>query len=1321
MYPKIFNKTEVEFTTNGLGFLSDATKVLVTEERNGGFYLEMEYPLNGQNAKYLKYDYIILAKPNPVDKPQPFRIYDTKKSKNNRNILVKANHITFDDANNFLLNFSRSKTPANVLLDQMTKSKTQKNKITYSTNIDTAISVDWSKRSPVNAIAGEQGSFIQALNSEIKRDMWKVTVNATRGRKSSYVARDEKGLTEFDYEEDISSVVTKLYPFKTYKPDNSDKDKTIELKEKYIVSDNADKYPFERIAYLDLSQDDKIKNEDDLRKAALKKFTQEHIDLPKISGTLKVLNLSNNPEYSFIGNLSSVLLCDYIWCVSKTIQEKVQVQVNKVVYNPILEDYDSIDVGMKKQSLAQSINNSINNVQNQVTNIQNQVTNIVDRGDGTKSITSVEEPTEEQYDLNDGDLWFQELPNGDMNIWVWDDTQKIWKPVFSKEDFNKYMEEAQKAKEDALNAINKADQAVNTADELTNKVVKIDTDIENINQTLRNPNIISNPEPMFTLVDYPKTQDSVPDGDWQKLDNRVNNKEILTKNNLMFQASSGKKITQQVEIEVEGELQSLTFSFYTNQQNRVPATIKNLGNKRYIAYATWTSNSNGNIRLMDIINVQFTGSFIKFRHPKLEYGDYTSYYINSEEINNSIVEVKQTQKGLQETVSNIDGRLTQNTQTIDGFNRKIQGIEGQITEINETSEGLRVDVDNNKGSIGTLTASSEIFQSKLQNLEEDTTTKITQLDKLIQLQASQIGPFYPNGNFDDENLTNWYELTWNDIGASVQIQDKTLVLQSTSTAKASAITKDYIEVDGTQPFIIKFQAQWARVGNKANARIYVHEYDENKTEIRNANDLIFNAEHYPDKFWNVEKRWITDKNPKYIRIEWVAWGNPGTTLKLKNITLSNGVGNLSSSVNVALDSASLAVKKDDVINSVNVSTEGVQINGSKVHITGQTTIDNAVIKDAMIANLSANKLTAGTIDASKIKVTNLDVNTLTGNKSKFLETIWADNNSYSKITPDGMRFYKSADGILQKDSYLNIYSNELKWKTSEPQWHYISEATKRGLSLLTIGAVTGKGIEPASIAINSSGYNNLAVANQSGYFSGKYLFLGNVLTTIPQTEGQRKASTDLCNINGFFGIDDTKCYRIAMTAANDISLMVSDTKGGGKIRFYNGGGIDSYSSCFEYRTDNGIGMMLKSIPIYSRTYSSSANLFITENGYIGRSTSARKYKENIEYIDNLEEAKRVLDIQPAEWADKEQMMSHARARAGISKPEGEERLTRRYIGFIADDFADAGFEKLITRDKTGEVEEFQYNRLSVYHHQLIKDLYNQVEELKTEIKELKEK
>lgn len=70
----------------------------------------------------------------------------------------------------------------------------------------------------------------------------------------------------------------------------------------------------------------------------------------------------------------------------------------------------------------------------------------------------------------------------------------------------------------------------------------------------------------------------------------------------------------------------------------------------------------------------------------------------------------------------------------------------------------------------------------------------------------------------------------------------------------------------------------------------------------------------------------------------------------------------------------------DVLNSINLLANGTnRIDGRLTHITGQTKIDNAVIKDGMIANLNADKITGGTIDASQINVININAgNVLAG-------------------------------------------------------------------------------------------------------------------------------------------------------------------------------------------------------------------------------------------------------------------------------------------------------------------------------------------------------
>lgn len=97
------------------------------------------------------------------------------------------------------------------------------------------------------------------------------------------------------------------------------------------------------------------------------------------------------------------------------------------------------------------------------------------------------------------------------------------------------------------------------------------------------------------------------------------------------------------------------------------------------------------------------------------------------------------------------------------------------------------------------------------------------------------------------------------------------------------------------------------------------------------------------------------------------------------------------------DTINFKVSKGDVINQINVSTESILISGNKVHITGQTTIDNGVIKNAQIADLSvstakianaaitdakigslsATKITTGTLNAANVNIINLNANSIT--------------------------------------------------------------------------------------------------------------------------------------------------------------------------------------------------------------------------------------------------------------------------------------------------------------------------------------------------------
>ena len=168
-------------------------------------------------------------------------------------------------------------------------------------------------------------------------------------------------------------------------------------------------------------------------------------------------------------------------------------------------------------------------------------------------------------------------------------------------------------------------------------------------------------------------------------------------------------------------------------------------------------------------------------------------------------------------------------------------------------------------------------------------------------------------------------------------------------------------------------------------------------------------------------------------------------------------------------------------------------------------------------------------------------------------------------------------------------------------------------------------------------------------------------------------------------------------------------------------GVGDFRLTFDNR-----GFYAKSQTIYGRTYSFSSNLCITDNGTIGRTTSARKYKLSIENQfkdDNkqLEHSKKILELDPKTWFDKSETEIYAEELKTGKKQTDDKFTLKRHFGMIADEFEEIGMKELVSYNDKGEVEGLAYDRIPVHHNVLIKDLYEENDELKSEIKELNNK
>lgn len=124
---------------------------------------------------------------------------------------------------------------------------------------------------------------------------------------------------------------------------------------------------------------------------------------------------------------------------------------------------------------------------------------------------------------------------------------------------------------------------------------------------------------------------------------------------------------------------------------------------------------------------------------------------------------------------------------------------------------------------------------------------------------------------------------------------------------------------------------------------------------------------------------------------------------------------------------------------------------------------------------------------------------------------------------------------------------------------------------------------------------------------------------------------------------------------------------------------------------------------HDTTTSSNANMYVASNGYYARSTSARKYKKHIEPA-NVDYTK-ILNLNPKSWYDKAEIEANGGSTEGL----------QRYYGAIADEFEEIGLPEYAVYEN-GEIENFN-DRAWTLLIPNINDLKSRVEKLEAKLNE----
>lgn len=362
MIPILYAKNESTFTHNGIGFLKDATKCTVTEERNGSYECSLQYPITGQWYDQITEGCIIKAKANDTSEPQLFRIY--KSSKPLKGIVTySAEHISYDLNGIPTLGFSVKNVTPQAAITRAIQDAGLPSAFTAISDISTLNSSTILTPCSVRAILGGQaGSVLDVWGGEFEFDNFVVKLHKHRGSDRGVSIEYGKNLKDLKQEANIADCYTHLMPYARYSQDGEGDEKIevyVYLSEKVLPLNNAENIGHSKAYIMDFTDrfgEGEAVTEEALRAKATAYAAAAELGVPKVNITVSFIQLWQTEEYKNIAPLERVMMCDTVAVRFSKLGVTARTKVIKTTYNTLEEKYDSVELGDAKSSFADTVN-----------------------------------------------------------------------------------------------------------------------------------------------------------------------------------------------------------------------------------------------------------------------------------------------------------------------------------------------------------------------------------------------------------------------------------------------------------------------------------------------------------------------------------------------------------------------------------------------------------------------------------------------------------------------------------------------------------------------------------------------------------------------------------------------------------------------------------------------------------------------------------------------------------------------------------------------------------------------------------------------------
>lgn len=351
MIPILYEENERFFTNNGICRLRDCVRCEVTEERNGIYEIEFDYPIDGAHFSEIIPGRIIAVEHDDNGDIQPFDIYGYSKPLSGV-VTFKGQHISYRQNR-----ITVSGTNINSLSSAFSLFATgsPSNPFSYESDIVTnnyVSSADGTPRTVREMLGGVEGSLLDAYGGEYVFDKFNVRLLRRRGVDRSFTIRYGVNLVDYNEELDCSESYTAVIPYWQGIDSNN-----LPIIVKGTIVDSGFTL-FGRTLCVPLDLTDKFEDQPTIVQLtsmaqSVMADSQPYLSMRNI--TVNFVRLTDSDEYARFAKLQDCRLCDTINVVIPKFDIESAYKIVSVTWDVLGERYTQMDLGTLAVSLSEAL------------------------------------------------------------------------------------------------------------------------------------------------------------------------------------------------------------------------------------------------------------------------------------------------------------------------------------------------------------------------------------------------------------------------------------------------------------------------------------------------------------------------------------------------------------------------------------------------------------------------------------------------------------------------------------------------------------------------------------------------------------------------------------------------------------------------------------------------------------------------------------------------------------------------------------------------------------------------------------------------------